>query len=74
MNDFVAVLNFFRDCFLMLFDLDIPLGSDLAIKWGAIVLGLMALPLFLKVLFRLFSDAGSLAENQSDKSKSKKGG
>lgn len=69
MDNFVTILNFFRDCLTYLFDLDIPLSDTLTIKWGSIVLGLMAFPIFVKVIARLFGDAINFSEPKQTSSK-----
>lgn len=56
MNEFIAILNLFKELILMLFALRIPLSSTLSISWGSLVLGTLGLTLFINVLFRLFGE------------------
>lgn len=65
MEEFVSILTFFKDIIVMLFNVEVPLSSTLSIRWGSIVIGILALYLFIRLVFRLFSDAG--AHNESKK-------
>lgn len=67
MDEFIQILNFFRTCIIGLMSVSIPLSPSLSIYWGQWVLGLLAFPVIMKILARLFSGDGALVADQAGK-------